>query len=72
MTLNLYFNEATNTRAVYFAASKITYERYIWDQFWLHMENERKENEYFKVIPIPGKEEIALKNLITYKLKQSK
>ena len=72
ISLKLYFNEATESRGVYFAANKNEYDRYNWNKYWLFIENLRNEERHFKVIPFPGNDEFGLIDLIEFRFQKEK
>ena len=65
-SLQLYFNEANTRWGAYFAAHEGIYGDYDWATYWLKARVGKVERGYYKVVPSPGQEHLALADLLSY------
>ena len=63
--IRLYFNDATDERAAYFAVNESFYEEFQRGR-WLDVRNARVEQTHLKWIPYPGEEREALCELLAF------
>lgn len=65
-SLQIYFNEATESRDAYFAANENFYRGFGWSGCWTPADVDRPEEGYHKVVPSAGREREALESIIAH------